>query len=469
MDFTSFKQFISVRKEARNCGTINITAHLEQFEKLGIRFGKLHKIMIHSDAGTNNNNIRGFVDFSYAKIYTGLDADTLTTTTTTTTTTITTTTTNTSDIETIPTTVTTTTTSTASVETGFCSTANHSGESVEVTENKEGKIGDVDYKSWSISSDISATFYSDGSFSCSFDKTKKSRCESGINFGGTKTHKDISPIYADFKFNKKEVENAEYFNVGIYGYTEKPHTEFYIIDNWLTPTCPGWFPGTKKHGDFMIDGAMYTVYENPRIEVGNRSTYKQFVSIRKEVRNCGTINITAHFEQWVKLGAYFGKIQDIRIYSDAGSDENSISGSVDFSCAKIYTGVDADTTTTTSSGSIETNSSCPQRILNQGYPCCSPDCHVLYTDSDGSWGVENNDWCFCKENILTTATTTATTTTTTTTSSVTSIETNPSCPQSILKLGYPCCSGPDCNVIYTDTDGDWAFEDGDWCVCRNNI
>ena len=106
-----------------------------------------------------------------------------------------------------------------------------------------------------------------------------------------------------------------------------------------------------------------------------------------------------------------------------------------------------------------------------GYPCCSPNCKAIFYDVDGDWGFENGEWCICRTNVLTTTTSTTATTTTTTASSalVTSVETDSSCPQSILKLGYPCCSGPDCNVIYTDTDGDWAFEDGDWCVCRNNI
>jgi len=31
------------------------------------------------------------------------------------------------------------------------------------------------------------------------------------------------------------------------------------------------------------------------------------------------------------------------------------------------------------------------------------------------------------------------------------------------KLGYPCCSGNSVAVIYTDLNGDWGVENGDWC------
>jgi len=29
---------------------------------------------------------------------------------------------------------------------------------------------------------------------------------------------------------------------------------------------------------------------------------------------------------------------------------------------------------------------------SKGYKCCQK-CEVAYEDSDGKWGVENNDWC----------------------------------------------------------------------------
>ncbi|KAG4085439.1 alpha/beta-hydrolase [Neocallimastix lanati (nom. inval.)] len=66
-----------------------------------------------------------------------------------------------------------------------------------------------------------------------------------------------------------------------------------------------------------------------------------------------------------------------------------------------------------------------------GYPCCTSTSDVVYTDDDGDWGIENNNWC--------------------------GIETCWS-----LKLGYPCCQNTNV-VYYTDDDGDWSVENNDWC------
>ena len=71
-----------------------------------------------------------------------------------------------------------------------------------------------------------------------------------------------------------------------------------------------------------------------------------------------------------------------------------------------------------------------------GYPCCKGNT-VVYTDNDGKWGVENNNWC----GIGSTSGSSA------------------ACWSQAL--GYPCCSHK--NVVYTDNDGDWGVENGDWC------
>jgi len=36
---------------------------------------------------------------------------------------------------------------------------------------------------------------------------------------------------------------------------------------------------------------------------------------------------------------------------------------------------------------------CNQKVIDQGFPCCSTCSQVVYVDDAGNWGVENNDWC----------------------------------------------------------------------------
>jgi len=67
---------------------------------------------------------------------------------------------------------------------------------------------------------------------------------------------------------------------------------------------------------------------------------------------------------------------------------------------------------------------------------------VIYTDNDGPWGVENNDWCGISN-----------------TSSATSCFS--------VALGYNCCQQTT-EVVYVDNDVSWGIENGDWCGIGNS-
>jgi len=97
----------------------------------------------------------------------------------------------------------------------------------------------------------------------------------------------------------------------------------------------------------------------------------------------------------------------------------------------------------TNPGNPQTGTSgsrCSAKIRVQGYPCCSAGCTVYYTDSDGDWGVENDQWCGCGNS-----------------------SGNKVC---VGAQGYPCCKSA--NIIYySDNDGDWSVENDNWCIIRN--
>jgi len=220
----------------------------------------------------------------------------------------------------------------------FCSSASHSGQSVQVNSNKVGTIGSIGYELWSDSGSNSATFYSDGSFSCKFQNAGDYLCRTGLSFDSTKTPSQIGRMKADFKLVKGNVSNAQYSYVGIYGWTRSPLVEYYIVDNWLSPSRPGDWVGNRKLGTFTIDGAQYTVYENTRTNapsIDGNTTFKQYFSIRQTARDCGTIDISAHFDQWEKLGLQMGKLHEAKILGEAGG---GVSGSIDFPYAKVYIG-----------------------------------------------------------------------------------------------------------------------------------
>ncbi|OUM68481.1 family 11 glycoside hydrolase, partial [Piromyces sp. E2] len=358
----------------------------------------------------------------------------------------------------------------------FCSSAKHSGQSVKETSNKVGSISGIGYELWADSGSNSATFYSDGSFSCSFQNAKDYLCRSGLSFDSTKTHDQIGHMYADFKLVKQNIHNVDYSYVGIYGWSRSPLVEFYVVDNWLSQYRPGDWVGNKKHGDFTIDGAQYTVFENDRFgpSIDGDTNFKQFFSIRKEARDCGTIDITAHFQQWEKLGMKLGKMHEAKVLGEAGSNGAGTSGTADFPYAKVYIGQgngggssggndnrgnngnNNNNNNNNNSNNNNNNSNsgntsnatasdkCPATILKQGYKCCAEGCTVYYTDVDGDWGVEDGEWCGCGNRKTSSSSGT--------------------CPSKILTLGYKCCA-PNCVIYYTDDDGDWGVENGEWCGC----
>jgi len=105
------------------------------------------------------------------------------------------------------------------------------------------------------------------------------------------------------------------------------------------------------------------------------------------------------------------------------------------------------TTTTTTTTSIEPNQyKCKSELLN--IPCCPAIVKkVYYTDAYGDWSIDftSKNWC-----------------------GLTPFDVETCWSE---KLGFPCCSG--CKVGYVDKDGQWGYENGNWCgilpdICNKN-
>jgi len=62
----------------------------------------------------------------------------------------------------------------------------------------------------------------------------------------------------------------------------------------------------------------------------------QYFSVRKVPRSCGTIDVTAHFKQWEKIGFAMGTISEVKVLGEAGNDFGNVYGSLDFPIARVY-------------------------------------------------------------------------------------------------------------------------------------
>ena len=234
----------------------------------------------------------------------------------------------------------------------FCN-ASHSGTSIRETVNHRGTIGDVGYELWGEQGDQSATFYSDGSMLCTFNGNKDYLCRSGKSFDCTQTWQELGHLYADFSVKVSGTRDIGYSYIGIYGWSRNPLIEWYIVDSWGSQYRPGDWVGTPVQKGVMIDGAKYDVFKNHRKAYsidGDNQDFDQYFSIRQEKRECGTIDITAHFEAWDQLGLKLGKMYEAEILGEAGNaDGPYATGTFDFKYAKVYVG-NGSTPTSSSSG-----------------------------------------------------------------------------------------------------------------------
>ncbi|MCR4889074.1 MAG: endo-1,4-beta-xylanase [Ruminococcus sp.] len=95
----------------------------------------------------------------------------------------------------------------------------------------------------------------------------------------------------------------------IYGWTENPLVEYYIIEDWKN-----WVPSSANAKQVTIDGSVYDVFTNAMNSYNITNTngpFTQYISVRKTPRTSGTISIYKHFEAWESLGMKMGNLYEV--------------------------------------------------------------------------------------------------------------------------------------------------------------
>jgi endo-1,4-beta-xylanase len=170
----------------------------------------------------------------------------------------------------------------------------------------------------------------DAKFSAMWNNAGDFIARVGLQFDSTQTPTQIGTLQADFAETKTGTGGG-FSYVGVYGWSENPLHEYYIVDDWFG-TRPLF--GTKV-GTITVDGGTYDVLQNtqnnqPAITGGN-ATFVQFLSIRQTARQCGHISISEHFSQWAQMGLQLGNLEEARILVEAGGG----SGTIDFTTATL--------------------------------------------------------------------------------------------------------------------------------------
>ena len=329
---STFVQFFSIRETPRQCGHIDISAHFKKWDELftgqnkqlrgskgggsaSLKFGNVTEVMLMTEAG---GNATGSVDYTYFNM--------------------------TDKAESTPASS-SSAKSSSSVAKSSSSKGNggststtidackdemgHQGDSKTTQgQNNSSVTGNVGsspyhYEIWYQGGNNSMTFYDNGTYKASWNGTNDFLARVGFKYNEKQTYEELGPIDAYFKWSKQG--NAGGYNyIGIYGWTVDPLVEYYIVDDWFSEPGPNLL-GSKK-GEFTVDGATYEVYQNMRYNapsIKGDQTFPQFFSKRKGARQCGHIDVTAHFKKWEELGMKMGKMYEAKVLVEAGGGSGS--------------------------------------------------------------------------------------------------------------------------------------------------
>ena len=135
----------------------------------------------------------------------------------------------------------------------------------------------------------------------------------GLDYDTTQTHQEIGRFHTTFDCSYNPIDTSGMSYLSVYGWTVDPLIEYYIVEDWRN-WIPSMAEGSTLKGTIEIDGSIYDIYQNTRINqpsIVGMTTFEQYFSIRRDVRNSGTIDISGHFDKWSSLGMPMGKLDEV--------------------------------------------------------------------------------------------------------------------------------------------------------------
>ena len=161
------------------------------------------------------------------------------------------------------------------------------------------------------------TYYDNGTFKANWNSCSDVMTSVGFLYNESGVNHNDKVYTADYRY--KKTGSAQYGYIGVHGWALNPYAEFYIIDDWYSKPNEQYIG--EKFGEIMVDGAKYTIHVFLRQQEGGSpwgtQTYLQFFSVRETPRQCGHIDITAHFKKWDEL--FTGQTKRLRGSKGGGS------------------------------------------------------------------------------------------------------------------------------------------------------
>ena len=173
-----------------------------------------------------------------------------------------------------------------------------------VTGNTTGSISGTPwgFRQWSAGGSNSMTYYDNGTFKANWTNASDYMVRVGYfyDINGSGVNVKSTHYSADYKYTK--TGSAQYGYIGVYGWAVNPSVEYIIVDDWYAKPNEQYIG--PEQGKITVDGATYSIHTYVRDQESTEwgiSTYLQIFSVRETPRQCGHINIQAHFDKWNEL------------------------------------------------------------------------------------------------------------------------------------------------------------------------
>lgn len=261
----------------------------------------------------------------------------------------------------------------------------HVGEGKKVigtgSESAKGDVGNsgFQYELWHSEGSGSLTYYDNGTFSAEWSNSQDFIARVGLRYAESKNFDEFGNFSADFKFTKSG--SADFSYIGVYGWTDNPRADYFILEDWFSEPNPEYL-GEKK-GEITVDGDTYDIYsfKQNKLYVQGDVNYPTFYSVRRIPRQCGHIDITAHFKKWTELGLNLGKMNEVMMVAEAGNG----SATIDFTYFNVTESEPSSPAPSSSSAIPESSAAAPESSSAPANPAkpAEPSSDAPVESSDG--------------------------------------------------------------------------------------
>jgi hypothetical protein len=193
------------------------------------------------------------------------------------------------------------------------------------TNSLNGTADGLNYGIWSNGSGGNMTTFANAhAFSASWNNGGDFLAHLGLDMN-SKNATAYTSIVAQFVESRTGTAGG-YSSVGMYGWTQSPCVEWYIVEDSFQT-----MPTQKSSVTTTVDGGTYYLISNQTTgsggnacESGHTGGWTQMWSVRTTARQCGTITVSDHFAKWAAQGWSLGKLTSVHINVEVGGGVGSI-------------------------------------------------------------------------------------------------------------------------------------------------